>query len=47
VDKFSQLKSLDSAILYVDGFCSANAVDFAAVGAIRFLSELTSESKSH
>lgn len=47
VDKFSRLKSLDPAILYVDGFCSANAVDFAAVGAIRFLSELTSESKSH
>jgi hypothetical protein len=47
VDKFSQLKSLDPAILYVDSFCAGNAVDFAAVGALRFLDELTGESKSH
>jgi hypothetical protein len=41
VDKFSQLNSLDSGLLYVDDFCAANTNDFASVGAIRFLDELT------
>lgn len=43
VDKFSQLTSLDSGVLYVDNFCTANTGDFASVGAIRFLDELTKE----
>ena len=43
VDKFSQLKSFDSVVLYVDGFCAAHADDSAALGAIRFLDELTAE----
>jgi hypothetical protein len=45
VDKFSQLTSLDSAVVFVDTFCSKNRDDFASVGAIRFLEELTLESK--
>ena len=43
VDKFSQLTSLDSGVLYVDNFCTSNTNDFASVGAIRFLDELTME----
>ena len=43
VDKFRQLTSLDSAVQYVDGFCTANPGDVAALGAIRFLDEFTSE----
>ena len=43
VDKFSQLTSLDSAVVYVDSFCAANTNDSAALGAIRFLDEMTSE----
>ena len=43
VDKFSQLTSLDSGVLYVDDFCAANKDEFASVGAIRFLDELTME----
>ena len=43
VDKFSQLTSLDSVVVYVDGFCGANTDAAAAVGAIRFLDELTSD----
>jgi hypothetical protein len=46
VDKFSQLTSLDAAVLYVDGFCAANTPEYAAVGAIRYLDELTSETSS-
>ena len=44
VDTFSQLTSLDSAVVYVDGFCAANKDDSAALGAIRFLDELTLDS---
>lgn len=44
VDKFSQLSSLDSVVLFVDDFCMAHKDDFASVGAIRFLDELTSQS---
>ena len=40
-DKFSKLPSMDSAVLYVDGFCDANAEEFASLGAIKFLDELT------
>ena len=47
VDKFSQLTSLDSAIDYVDGFCFLSTDDFASVGAIRFLDELTIEPKTN
>ena len=43
VDKFSQLKSLDTALVFVDNFCISNNADSAAAGAIRFLNELTSE----
>ena len=46
VDKFSQLSSLDSVVLYVDRFCISNQDEFASVGAIRFLDELTHESHS-
>ena len=45
VDKFSQLASLDSVVVYVDGFCGANTEASAAVGAIRFLDEFTSDIK--
>jgi hypothetical protein len=45
VDKFSQLTSLDSVVLYVDGFCAANMADAAALGAMRFLDEFTSDIK--
>ena len=45
-DKFSKLKSLDTAVSYVDVFCSANTEDSASVGAIKFLDELTLESHS-
>ena len=45
VDKFSQLNSLDSVVLYVDQFCVANTDASASVGAIRFLDELTSDIK--
>jgi hypothetical protein len=45
VDKFSQLTSLDSVIVYVDGFCGANTDAAAALGAIRFLDEFTSDIK--
>ena len=45
VDNFSQLTSLDSVLVYVDGFCGANADAAAAVGAIRFLDELTSDTQ--
>jgi arsenate reductase-like glutaredoxin family protein len=41
VDAFSQLISLDSVVLYVDQFCAANTDAAAAVGAIRFLDELS------
>ena len=41
VDTFSQLKSLDSVVVYVDSFCVSNHGDMAAAGAIRFLDELT------
>jgi hypothetical protein len=47
VDKFSQLTSLNPAVLYVDGFCASNSDDFAAVGAIRFLDELTLEHQTN
>ena len=42
-DKFSKLTSLDTAVNYVDIFCTANTEDFASVGAIKFLDELTLE----
>ena len=42
-DKFSKLTSLDTAVNYVDVFCAANTEDFASVGAIKFLDELTLE----
>ena len=45
-DKFSKLTSLDTAVNYVDVFCAANTEDFASVGAIKFLDELTLESHS-
>ena len=44
IDKFSQLPSLDSAVLHVDLYCSSNSDAFASVGAIQFLDELTSAS---
>ena len=47
VDKFSQLRSLDTAVHYVDSFCQSNNEEFAAVGAIRFLDELTFDSKAN
>lgn len=47
VDKFKQLNSLDSAVMYVDTFCKSNTHDSAAVGAIQFLDELTSDSTTH
>jgi hypothetical protein len=46
VDKFSQLTSLDSVVVYVDGFCGANTDAAAALGAIRFLDELTSDKQN-
>ena len=46
VDKFSQLTSLDSVVVYVDGFCGANTDAAAALGAIRFLDELTSDTQN-
>jgi hypothetical protein len=45
-DKFSKLTSMDTAVNYVDVFCAANTEDFASVGAIKFLDELTLESHS-
>ena len=42
-DTFSQLKSLDSVVVYVDSFCVSNHGDTAAAGAIRFLDELTKQ----
>ncbi len=47
VDKFSQLTSLDSVVIYVDKFCVSNTDAFASVGAIRFLDELTIENNPH
>ena len=47
VDKFSQLTSLDSAVHYVNGFCVSGTDEFASVGAIRFLDELTNEPKGN
>jgi len=47
VDKFSQLTSLDSVVVYVDKFCVSNTDAFASVGAIRFLDELTIENNPH
>jgi hypothetical protein len=32
-------------VLYVDGFCAANMADAAALGAMRFLDEFTSDIK--
>ena len=46
VDKFSQLTSLDSVVGYVDGFCGANTDAAAALGAIRFLDELTTDTQN-
>ncbi len=46
VDKFNQLKSLDTVVVYVDNFCTANANDYASAGAILFLDELTMENTS-
>jgi len=40
-DKFSKMQSMDSVVVYVDGFCDANTEEFASVGAIKFLDELT------
>jgi hypothetical protein len=45
VDKFSQLTSLDSVVVHVNGFCTANTDASASLGAIRFLDEFTSELK--
>ena len=45
-DKFSQLTSLTTAVDFVDSFCHINADELAAVGAIKFLDELTTESPS-
>ena len=47
IDKFSQLTSLDSAVHYVNGFCFSSTDEFASVGAIRFLDELTNEPKNN
>lgn len=47
VDKFSQLKSLDSVVVYINSFCISNNDDAAAVGAIQFLDELTSDSQNN
>jgi hypothetical protein len=43
VDKFSHLSSLDPAVRYVDIFCNSESNALAAVGAMRFLEELTQE----
>lgn len=43
VDTFSNLTSLDSAVAYVDVFCESASEEFASVGAIKFLDELTTE----
>lgn len=40
-DKFSKLSSMDSVVVYVDVFCDANADEFASLGAVKFLDELT------
>ena len=45
VDKFSQLTSLDSVVVHVNGFCTANTDASASLGAIGFLDEFTSELK--
>ena len=46
VDKFTQLASIDSAVFYVNDCCVANIDNFASLGAIRFLDELTVETSN-
>ena len=43
VDKFNQLASLDPAVKHVDLFCSSETSALAAVGAMKFLDELTKD----
>ncbi len=43
VDKFKNLPSLESAVKYVDVFCSSHHEEYASVGAVQFLDELTKE----
>jgi hypothetical protein len=42
-DKFRNLPSLDSAVRYVDVFCSSHLDEYASVGAVQFLDVLTKE----
>ncbi len=44
VDKFSQLSSLDTAVVHVNQYCASNHGEFASRGAIQFLDELTADS---
>ena len=37
---------MDSVVVYVDGFCDANTDAAAALGAIRFLDQLTSDAQN-
>ncbi len=41
VDKFSQLSSLDTAVVHVNQYCASTHGEFASMGAIQYLDELT------
>jgi len=46
VDAFSQLPSLEPALVHVDLFCTSHPDQYAASGAIQFLDALTSQRQS-
>lgn len=43
VDKFSQLSSLDTAVVHVNQYCASTHGEFASMGAIQYLDELTAD----